>query len=62
MAHAIGLDYGTNSVRCVIVDVRNGNEIGTNVYNYPTGQDGIIIDKKDHNVARQNPADYLDGH
>jgi len=61
MAYAIGLDYGTNSVRCVIVDVRNGNEIGTNVYNYPTGQAGIIIDKKDHNVARQNPADYLDG-
>jgi len=61
MAYTIGLDYGTNSVRCVIVDVQNGNEVGSNVYNYPTGQAGIIIDRKDHNLARQNPADYLTG-
>jgi L-ribulokinase len=61
MAYVIGLDYGTNSVRCVIVDVKNGQELGTAVYNYPTGEMGIIIDKKDHNLARQNPADYLTG-
>ena len=29
--YSIGLDYGTNSVRCLIVDVRNGREIGTTV-------------------------------
>ena len=28
-AYTIGLDYGTNSVRCVIVDTTNGNEVGT---------------------------------
>ena len=61
MAYTIGLDYGTNSVRCVIVDIANGNEIGTAVYNYPTGQAGIILDKNDHNLARQNPADYIKG-
>jgi L-ribulokinase len=61
MAYTIGLDYGTNSVRCVIVDIANGNEIGTAVYNYPTGQAGIILDKNDHNLARQNPADYVKG-
>ena len=61
MAYAIGLDYGTNSVRCLIVDVKTGDELGTAVYNYPTGEMGIIIDKKDHNLARQNPEDYLKG-
>lgn len=61
MGYVIGLDYGTNSVRCVIVDVKNGEELGTAVYNYPTGEAGIIIDRKDHNLARQNPADYLEG-
>ena len=61
MTYAIGLDYGTNSVRCVIVDASNGNELGTSVYDYETGEAGIIIDPSDHNLARQNPADYLRG-
>ena len=61
MAYTIGLDYGTNSVRCLIVDVANGNEIGTAVYEYETGEAGIILDPSDHNLARQNPADYLKG-
>ena len=61
MAYAIGLDYGTNSVRCLIVDVTNGQELGTAVYEYPTGEAGIIIDPADHNLARQNPADYIKG-
>ena len=61
MKYTIGLDYGTNSVRCVIVDIADGSEIGTAVYEYPTGQAGIILDKNDHNLARQNPADYIKG-
>jgi len=61
MKYTLGLDYGTNSVRCVIVDIADGYEIGTAVYNYPTGQAGIILDKNDHNLARQNPADYVKG-
>ena len=61
MDYTIGLDYGTNSVRCVIVDIADGSEIGTAVYNYPTGQEGILLDKADHNLARQNPADYIKG-
>jgi L-ribulokinase len=61
MAYTIGLDYGTNSVRCVIVDVSSGTELGTAVYEYETGQAGIILDSADHNLARQNPADYIKG-
>lgn len=59
MAYTIGLDYGTNSARCAIVDVANGSEIATAVFDYPTGQAGIILDESDHNLARQNPADYI---
>ncbi|KPK44175.1 MAG: ribulokinase [Phycisphaerae bacterium SG8_4] len=61
MAYAIGLDYGTNSVRCLIVDVTNGEEVGSNVHEYETGEAGIILDAADHNLARQNPADYIKG-
>ena len=61
MAYTIGLDYGTNSVRCLIVDVADGDELGTSVHEYETGEAGIILDPSDHNLARQNPADYIKG-
>jgi L-ribulokinase len=61
MAYTIGLDYGTNSVRCVVVNTKNGDEIGSFVYHYPSGKDGIILDNSDANLARQNPADYIKG-
>lgn len=61
MPYTIGLDYGTNSVRSLIVDTTNGQELGSAVFNYPTGKMGIILDRTDHNLARQNPADYLKG-
>jgi L-ribulokinase len=59
--YALGLDYGTNSCRSVIVDLANGNELATHVFSYPTGEAGILLDSKDPNVARQNPRDYIDG-
>ena len=57
----LGFDYGTNSVRTVLVDVTNGAEVATDVHEYETGEAGIILDPSDHNLARQNPADYLKG-
>lgn len=59
--YALGLDYGTNTCRAVIIDLANGHELATEVFAYPTGQDGIVLDRKDPNVARQHPQDYLDG-
>ncbi len=59
--YAIGLDFGTNSVRTLIVDIRNGAEVGTAIFAYPTGDAGIILDPKNPNLARQNPADWLRG-
>ncbi len=60
-AYSIGVDYGTNSVRALIVDTANGREVASHVYEYPSGDAGILLDPKDPNVARQNPADYIDG-
>ncbi len=59
--YAIGVDYGTNSVRALIVDVANGNELADHVFNYPSGEAGILLDKNDPLVARQHPGDYVDG-
>jgi L-ribulokinase len=57
----IGLDYGTNSVRALLVDVATGEELATSVFNYPSGDAGVLLKKGDHNLARQNPADYIEG-
>jgi len=61
MSYVLGIDYGTNSVRALIVRCSDGEEIATHVFDYPSGQQGVLLDKKDHNLARQNPADYLLG-
>jgi len=58
--YALGLDYGTNSCRALIVDLGDGREVASNVFNYPSGEDGILLDANDPNVARQNPQDYVD--
>ena len=59
--YSIGLDFGTNSCRSVIIDISDGRELGTTVFDYPSGELGILTDPSDPNVARQNPQDYIDG-
>jgi L-ribulokinase len=58
--YTLGLDYGTNSVRAVIVDAANGREVATAVWNYAHGVQGVIL-SRDPNLARQDPADYVKG-
>ncbi|HWI56126.1 MAG TPA: ribulokinase, partial [Bacillota bacterium] len=58
--YTIGLDYGTNSVRALIVNVANGREVGSAVWGYAHGTAGVILDR-DPNLARQHPADYIKG-
>jgi L-ribulokinase len=58
---AVGVDYGTNSVRTLVVDTADGREVATAVFPYPSGEAGIQLDPKDPNLARQNPADYVEG-
>jgi len=58
--YSIGLDYGTNSVRTLIVNTANGREVATAVWNYEHGQEGVIL-SRDPNLARQHPEDYMRG-
>jgi len=58
--YTIGLDYGTNSVRALIVDVANGAEIAAAVWGYEHGTQGVVL-ARDPNLARQHPADYITG-
>jgi len=60
-AYTLGLDFGTNSVRALLVDVRNGRELATAICPYASGREGILLDSKNPNLARQNPADYIEG-
>src|SRR5688500_18747719 len=57
----IGIDYGTNSVRAVVVDTADGRVIGASVFDYPSGDHGVLLHPTDPHLARQNPADYLEG-
>jgi len=61
MAFTLGIDYGTNSVRALVVDTRDGRELGAAIANYPGGKEGILLDPRDPNLARQHPGDYLTG-
>jgi L-ribulokinase len=58
--YTLGLDYGTNSVRALIVDTSNGREVGTAIWGYEHGESGVIL-SRDPNLARQHPADYVKG-
>jgi L-ribulokinase len=58
--YTIGLDYGTNSVRALLVSVADGREIATAVWNYAHGTAGVVL-SSDPNFARQHPADYVTG-
>jgi L-ribulokinase len=60
-AFTIGVDFGTNSVRAIVVDCQDGRTIGSQVFDYPSGEQGVLLDSRDPHLARQNPADYLTG-
>ena len=58
--YSIGLDFGTNSVRCLIVDCSTGDEAGTAIVHYPSGEAGLILNQSDPHLARQHPGDYTE--
>jgi L-ribulokinase len=61
MFSTLGVDFGTNSVRALVVDCATGKELGTAVVDYPSGCQGVLLDQNDHHLARQHPGDYLFG-
>jgi L-ribulokinase len=56
----IGVDFGTDSVRSVLVNATNGKEISASVYHYPRWRDGLYCDPS-KNQFRQHPLDYIEG-
>ena len=59
--YSIGVDYGTASVRAVVVDVDSGAEIAASSWGYAHGRDGVVVDPNEPDLARQHPADYAEG-
>jgi L-ribulokinase len=57
----IGVDFGTNSARAIVVSCDSGRTVGTGVCDYPSGEQGVLLHPRDPHLARQNPADYVAG-
>jgi L-ribulokinase len=58
--YVIGIDYGTDTVRSVVVDTSNGQIAGTSVIDYPRWKKGLFCDPS-VNQFRQHPLDYIEG-
>lgn len=56
----IGVDYGTDSVRSVIVNADSGQEVAASVFYYPQWKKGAFCNSE-KNQFRQHPADYIAG-
>ncbi len=58
--YVIGIDYGSDSVRSVIVDTKDGKEISSSVHYYSRWSKGLYCDPL-NNMFRQHPLDYIEG-
>jgi len=58
--YVIGIDYGTDSVRSVVVNAIDGSVAGSSVFEYPRWKKGLYCDPAE-NRFRQHPLDYVEG-
>jgi L-ribulokinase len=58
--YVIGVDYGTDSVRSLLIDAADGSEIASAVFDYPRWKDGLYCNPAE-NRFRQHPLDYIEG-
>lgn len=57
--YVIGIDFGSDSVRAVVVDVKNGNTVGSGFCEYERWMKKLYCDAS-NNMFRQHPLDYLE--
>jgi L-ribulokinase len=55
--YSIGLDFGTNSARALVVRLDDGEAVAEAVAPYASGLDGVLLSDKEPDLARQSPAD-----
>ena len=58
--YVIGVDFGTDSVRALVVNAHTGEAVGTHVYEYVRWKQGLYCDPA-QSLFRQHPLDYLEG-
>jgi L-ribulokinase len=58
--YVIGVDYGTDSVRALVVNTQTGETVGTHVFEYPRWKKGLYC-VPSISQFRQHPLDYLEG-
>ncbi|MBS9464177.1 ribulokinase [Flagellimonas sp. 389] len=58
--YVIGIDYGTASVRALLVNALTGEEIAVSEFEYPRWKKGMYCDPS-KNQFRQHPLDHLEG-
>ena len=58
--YVIGLDYGTDSVRALVVNAQTGEEAGSGVWDYTRWKKNLYCDPA-KNMFRQHPLDYIEG-
>ncbi len=59
-SYVIGVDYGTDSVRSILVNTADGYEVASSIFYYPRWKDGLYCNAS-RNQFRQHPLDYVEG-
>jgi L-ribulokinase len=56
----IGVDFGTDSVRSLLVNAEDGKILASSVFEYPRWGNGLYCNSEKYQF-RQHPLDYIEG-